>query len=334
MGKEDMQPVTVVVTTDVGRECLERIATVADGLVVYDASRLVAKEREAGHRDEMLDRLLGQAEIIYGLRLPRDVIRRAPALRWIQLMSTGVDAELTDEICGSQVIVTNASGFHESCIGEHVVMVMLMFVKQALRCVRQKEERKWEWFLVSQLRGKTVGIVGLGRVGREIARLANAFGMQVLATRRSARKQGRARNVDLVLPMSRLNELLGRSDFVVLSVPLTAETEGLIGEPELQAMKKSAYLVNVARGNIVNEDALVGALEEGTIAGAGLDVFATEPLPVDSPLWQLPNVIFSPHNAGDAEGYNDNATAQFCQNLERYLGGRELMSRVDKRKGY
>ena len=176
--------------------------------------------------------------------------------------------------------------------------------------------------------------MGLGPIGREAARLAKAFGMRVLATRRSAKRVGRARYVDIMLPASQLRQLLADSDFVVLALPLTPETNRLIGEEELQTMKPTAYLINIARGDIVDEAALVRALDEHWIAGAGLDVFATEPLPANSRLWEFPNVIFSPHIAGGMEDYDARATEVFLENLRRYLNGKQLLNVVDKRKGY
>jgi phosphoglycerate dehydrogenase-like enzyme len=179
-----------------------------------------------------------------------------------------------------------------------------------------------------------VGIVGLGHIGREVARLAKAFGMRVLATRRSARKSRRAKYVDHLFSPDKLRDLLSESDYVVLTLALTPETRGIIGEAELRSMKPTAYLINVARGGLVDEAALVRALEEQRIAGAGLDVFTTEPLPQDSPLWGFENVIISPHIAGGMEDYVARATAVFCENLRRYLGGRRLINVVDKGKGY
>jgi phosphoglycerate dehydrogenase-like enzyme len=184
------------------------------------------------------------------------------------------------------------------------------------------------------LRSKTVGIVGLGHIGREVARLAKAFGMRVVATRRSARQSQRARYVDRLFAPDQLLQLLSESDFVVLTLPLTKETHKIIGEAELRSMKPTAYLINVARGQVVDEEALARVLEEHRIAGAGLDVFTREPLPADSRLWKLPNVIISPHIAGYMENYSEQATAVFCENLRRYLGGKRLINVVGKERGY
>ena len=174
--------------------------------------------------------------------------------------------------------------------------------------------------------------MGLGSIGRAVAKLAKGFGMRVVAV--DVRQAARARYVDLMLPVKLLSRLLTESDFVVLTLPLTSETYRLIGEEELRVMRATAYLINVSRGNIVDEAALIRALNEHWIAGAGLDVFATEPLSPESKLWELPNVIFSPHVAGEMEGYNIIATELFCENLRNYLNGRKLVNVVDKKKGY
>jgi phosphoglycerate dehydrogenase-like enzyme len=199
---------------------------------------------------------------------------------------------------------------------------------------RLQEAKKWERITPSGLRGKTAGIVGLGHIGREIARLSKAFGMRVVATRRGAKHVGTMRYVDAVYPAARLPELLAESDFVVLSLPYTPETEKIIGEKELGMMKPSAFLINIARGGVVDEEALIRALEEKRIAGAGLDVFSIEPLPADSRLWGMKNVIVSPHMSGNMDDYIERATDLFVRNLGRYLEGKRMLTVVDKKKGY
>ncbi len=327
--------VDLLVTVPLDGASLERIKSAGE-VRLTDASELLRAERrgDAAARKE-LDALLAEAEVIYGFRLPEDVTRRAPKLKWVQVMSAGVDRFLKDEeFRRSRVILTNVSGIHAVPIGEFVMGLMLMFAKGAPLCFQMKQRREWRQFVPSVLRSRTVGIVGLGSIGGEVARLSKAFGMRVVAVRRSVPRSGGARYVDVLLPPERLRQLLSESDFVVLALPLTPETRGLIGEAELRSMRPTAYLINIARGEIVDEEALVRALEEGWIAGAGLDVFATEPLPPDSRLWELPNVVFSPHIAGGMEDYIQRATEVFCENLKRYLSGRRLLNVVDKRKGY
>ena len=300
-----------------------------------DVSELTRAERSGDlTRSDELDRVLHDAEVIYALKLPERLLERCPNLKWIQTISTGVERVLDDGLVRSPVVVTNMSGIHEVTIAEFVLMLMLMFVKHAPRAFYQQIEGRWKWFPVSVLGDKTVGIVGLGRIGREVARVVSFFGMRVVATRRSATSAGTADNVDLLLPAAQLHELLGQSDFVVLALPLTQESRNMIGEAELRAMKSTGCLINISRGAIVDESALTRALEEGWIAGAGLDVFAVEPLPADSPLRRMRNVIFSPHVSGDIVEYDVGAARLFAENLRRYLDGLPLLNVVDKARGY
>ena len=330
-----MEPINVLVTTPIGDELLQQITNVSPRIRLSNVSELTrAEQRGDFARKNELDALLAEAEVIYGLRLPKSVIDRAPKLKWIQVMSAGVDRFLDDEFRKSSVIITNVSGIHATPIGEIVLGLMLMFTKQAPLCFQLKQEKRWRRFMPKVLRSKTVGIVGLGNIGREVARLAKAFGMRVVATRRSVKRVARAKYVDILLPREQLLRLLSESDFVVLSLPFTSETNKLIGEKEIRTMKPTAYLINIARGSIVDEEVLIRALDEHWIAGAGLDVFATEPLHPDSRLWELPNVIFSPHIAGGMEDYNVRATELFCENLRRYLSGKNLLNVINKKTGY
>jgi len=339
MSKES---VNVLVTSSIGEECLRLITATSPKIKILDASDLVdAEQRGDLSSKEQLDAMLAEAEVIYGFgptsghhQQIRNVITRAPKLRWIHCMLSGVDHFLDAEIAQSQVIVTNALSLHGTQMSELVFELMLMLVKQAPYCFQLKQERQWKPFAPAVLRSKTLGIVGLGRIGREVARLAKAFGMQVIANRRSAKRGMRARYVDKILPADELRVLLSASDFVVIVVPLTPETNKLIGKAELQAMKSTAYLINVARGAVVDEEALVCALDENWIAGAALDVVTAEPLPADSRLWDLPNLIISPHLGGRIPDYNVVTTELFCRNIKHYLDGENLLFVVDKKKGY
>jgi phosphoglycerate dehydrogenase-like enzyme len=204
---------------------------------------------------------------------------------------------------------------------------------------------RWDLYARPELRGSTLGIVGYGSIGREVGRLGRAFGMRVLALRRSAGRTEQGYAVaqtgdpageapERFYPPDALHEMLAQCDYVVIALALTPETMHFFGEAELRAIKPTAYLVNIARGAIVDEAALVRALREGWIAGAGLDVFEQEPLPADSPLWEMDNVLISPHVAGFTPHYDERAVALFAQNLGRYLDGEPLLNLVDKARGY
>jgi phosphoglycerate dehydrogenase-like enzyme len=329
-----MDTVNLLVSSPEG-ESLDKIAAISPKVKardIWDLSR--ADYRGDSSVKEELDNVLADAEIVYGFRLPRNLIARAPKLKWVQVATAGVDRFLDDDFRRSPVILTNVSGIHATPISEFVMEQMLMFAKNAAFCFELKQKRQWQHFEPTVLRGKTVGIVGLGNIGKEVARLSKAFGMRVVATRRSTPRTTRSRNVDLMLPRQELPRLLTESDYVVITLPYTRETHNLFGETELKAMKSSAYLINIGRGGIINEYVLVRALSEKWIAGAGLDVFATEPLPPESKLWDLPNLLFSPHVSGDMENYIGQATDVFCKNLRRYLDGKRLLNVVNKQLGY
>ncbi|MBU4074278.1 MAG: D-2-hydroxyacid dehydrogenase [Proteobacteria bacterium] len=328
--------INVVLTTPIDEQNLQKIKAVSGRIHVDQVSPLVVAERKGDFSNkEKLDLLIQQAEVIYGWihHFPRNLMDRVSRLKWIQTMTAGVD-QLPEEILKSRVRITNASGIHGTSMGEVVLEMMLMFVKDAPACFQMKQNREWKRYKPKLLRGQTAGILGLGAVGREIARLCKAFDMKVIGSRRSNGPERPFPEVDRVYPRERLPELLAASDFVVLALPLTKETRGMIGEKELRSMKPGACLINVARGAIVDEGTLLRALEEKWIAGAGLDVFAKEPLPPESKFYALPNVIFSPHISGEMPDYELRATDVFCENLSRYLADEPFLHEVDKEKEY
>ncbi len=330
--------VNVVVASPVGKECLDRIADVRSNVRVHDASAMFTFSGGAPAEPQdpsvkaRLDAMLADAEIIYGFIPPAGIMVRAPKLKWINAPSAGVDRFLVPDIVASPVILTNSRGIHSVQMGEMAFGMLLMLAKKAPFFFRMKERREWHRVVPEILRGKTLAVLGLGVIGREVARLGKVFGMRVVAL--DIRETGPDEYVDAHFPPSRLKEALSQGDYVVVTLPLTPETRNLIGEPELLAMKRTAYLVNIARGGIVDEEALIRALSEDRIAGAGLDVFTKEPLPPDSRLWDLPNVIISPHVAGVRDDYVVLAVDLFCENLRRYLDGREMLNVVDKKRGY
>ena len=324
----------VAVVNSIEPEAMEIIREVSDDIILNDVAALTRAERNGdSSRTSELDGALAAADVVWALKLPARFVERATRLKWLQTISTGVDRLLTPELVRSPVIVTNMSGIHEVTIAEFVLMLMLMFVKQAPRSFHQQIEGRFKWFPMDVLTGKTVGIVGFGRIGREVARVVRFFDMKVIATRRTPVQGDVVEGVEL-LPLNRLQELLEQSDFVVLALPLTEESRGIIGKAQLRAMKPSARLINVSRGPLVDEPVLIRALDEGWIAGAGLDVFAKEPLAADSPLRRMPNVIFSPHVSGDIAEYDVGAARFFAENLRRYLSGQPLLNVVDKALGY
>jgi D-2-hydroxyacid dehydrogenase (NADP+) len=337
-----MKPFNVLITGfDIGRitqESLKKINSIDPRVRARTAEDLVFEERSGDlSGSEKLNRLLAETEVLFGSRrcIPQEIIHRAPNLKWIQLMGAGVDNLANTELWKSSVILTNAKGLSVTPLAEFVICMMLMFVTRAPLCFELKQKKQWMRFLRTDLHDKTVGIVGLGAIVREVARLSKAMGMRVLAMRRSSISGEQVPHVDVMFSGQQLKQLLAESDFVVLTLPLTPETQGLMGEEQFRAMKKTAYIINIARGKIINEEALIRALQNNSIAGAGLEAFSTEPLPPENPLWDLPNVIFNPHCGG---GYRADqqihVTDLFCKNLTRYLRGENMINVIDKAKGY
>jgi phosphoglycerate dehydrogenase-like enzyme len=281
---------------------------------------------------DKLDAQLAEAEVVFGSIVPRDIVARSPKLKWVQTMNAGVDRILDTDIIPSRVLLTRAGGIHGIPMREFVLHLMLMFAKQASLCFQLQQVKRWEPFIPEMLHSKTFGVLGLGKIGGEVARLAKTIGMKVIAL--DIRRMAKAKYVDVMLLPERLQEFLSESDFVVIALPLTPETTGFIGEVELRAMKPTAYLINIARGQIVDDEALIRALKERWIAGAGLDALSSEPLPADSQLWELPNAILTPHVAGVSPNYKVLVTDLFCKNLKRYLNGEKLFNLVNKKKGY
>ena len=282
---------------------------------------------------ESAEEYIQEADIIVAMGITdiRQLFLKAPKLKWVHALTAGVDKLIFPEMQNSNVILTNSRGIHGIPVSEHVFSLMLAFSRCLHLTLRQQLEKKWKRVLPDEIHEKTIGIVGLGSIGREIAKKAKGLGMQVLATRR---KLSHEIFVDKMYPPDKLKEMLALCDFVVVALPLTEQTKELIDMEHLSAMKRSAYLINIARGSVLRESDLVEALEKGLIRGAGLDVFEQEPLPENSPLWGMPNVIITPHVAASSPYYLDRAIKLFADNLARYANGGEMFNIIDKHKGY
>lgn len=270
-------------------------------------------------------------------RFPTELFTRARNLRWFQQWGAGADWLLKHpDVAASDLVVTSGSGIHAIPISEHILALILALGRGLHTAIRQQVQHKWQsptdWGTLFELPGKTMLLIGVGAIGERTAAIATALGMRVLGVRRDPSVG--AAGVAAMHPPQALLDLLPEADFVVLTAPLTPETRHLIGAHELRAMKPSAYLVNIGRGGTVDEPALIAALRAGRIAGAGLDVVAQEPLPPDSPLWEMPNVIITAHYAGATPHYDERAMPIFLENLRRYLAGEPLQNVVDKTLGY
>lgn len=269
--------------------------------------------------------------VAMGLTDIRPLFLRAPKLKWVHALTAGVEKLIFPEMQASNVVLTNSRGIHGIPVSEHVLALILAFNRCLNLLIRQQIDRKWKRVFPDEIHEKTIGIIGLGSIGREIAKRSKGLGMQVLATKRKASQEI---FVDKMYPPDKLLDMLSLCDFVVVSLPLTEETKELLRLEHFTAMKRSAYLINIARGNIIRQNDLIQALQEGLIRGAGLDVFEQEPLPEDSPLWDMPNVIISPHVASSSPYYLDRAIKTFADNLARYANGGEMFNIIDKVKGY
>lgn len=288
------------------------------------------------HDRKEIEKALDEIEIAVG-GFPLDLIPKARNLRWFQQWSAGADWLMRHpEVVEMNFILTNASGVHAIPISEHILAFMLTFSRRLHRAIRAQAHRRWAFpgrEEIFELAGKTMVLVGVGAIGSRTAKIASALGMRVLGVRRNP-SLGKVPGVEAIFGPGQLLDLLPEADFLVLAVPLTHETQGMIGERELRAMKPTAYLINIGRGGTVQEEVLIRALREGWIAGAGLDVFEREPLPEDSPLWTMDNVIITSHCSGRTPHYYERAMAIFLDNLQRYRAGKPLRNVVDKRLGY
>jgi phosphoglycerate dehydrogenase-like enzyme len=273
------------------------------------------------------------------------LLAHAPELRWVHSATSGVERALTPAALARDVIVTNARGVFSRPIAEHVLLMILALSRRLPQLLELQRERTWQPLEGRELRDLTIGIVGYGSLGRAVASLAGAFGSRVIAMRRRPEAPDEPApdgddafpcppKLDRVLGPNGLHELLAESDVVVLAAPLTAETDGMIDEAALAAMKPDAWLINVARGRLIDDGALFRALREGQIGGAALDAYREEPLGPTSPFWDVPNLILTPHTAWSSSRVLDRSIDLFCDNLRRFRAGEPLRNVVDPAAGY
>jgi phosphoglycerate dehydrogenase-like enzyme len=313
------RPLRIVVTGRARRTLLEEIRALAP-----EADPLLVEEAALGDHIE-------DADIVVTVRMSPEAFARARRLKWVQSWAAGPNELTYEAFRRSPVILTSCAGNGAVPLAEHAMMLMLMLARDVRRSLRSQAESRWDKFSVGELMGRTVGIIGVGNAGTDLARKAHAFHMTVLGVRR---RDLPADGFDEILPQSRLHEFLARSDFVVVTAALTEKTRSMLGEAEFRAMKPGACYVCVSRGAIADTAALLRALEENWIAGAGLDAHAVEPLPAESPFWRLPNVIITPHIGAVSTGTVERGNDIFIENLRRYRAGEPLLNVVDKDAGY
>jgi phosphoglycerate dehydrogenase-like enzyme len=339
------EPINVLITVRFDEEWLQQFREVSD--------RLEIMYHPAAEAREVPDETWAKTDVLYTLSaIPQPVL--APHLRWVQAHSAGVERLIDQPLFQTEgVMLTTASGIHAATMAEYAFMMMLAFGHRLPTMIQLQAEASWPaegrftTFMPHLLSGSTVGIVGYGSIGREIARIAHTFGMEVLAVKRDVRHPTDPDSYNLpgsgdpdgvyfhrLYPPEALISMVRECDFVVIVVPLTESTRQMFNAEVFSAMKPSATLINLSRGGVVDEAALIKALNSGQIAGAATDVFETEPLPADSPLWKLPNLILSPHIAGNSPDYNQKAAALFVENLKRYIARKDLLNLVDRTRGY
>ena len=342
------EPVEVMIATPL-EEALVREVEGTDHRIklLYEPELLPPARYPADHRgdpdfrrdaaqEERWNSMLEKAEVIFGLPGESasglaDAIRRGGQLKWVQATNAGTgeqvqQADLSPEDL-ERVAITTASGVHAGPLAEFCMFGILAFTKNLPRLLKDKEQRHWERHPARELRGRTLLVIGLGNIGVEVARLAKSFGMHTVGLKRHPDEE--IPHVDEVRSQESLEEAVPEADAVVATLPLTEETRGMISQKIIDLMKPECIFVNVGRGGVVDEAALTEALEERRIAGAALDVFQEEPLPARSPLWELPNLLVSPHTAALSEAENRRIVELFQENLSLYLNGEELMNRVD-----
>jgi phosphoglycerate dehydrogenase-like enzyme len=279
-----------------------------------------------GHHSDV-DPYIADVDILLCFSPPMadHVVRDAPKLKWIQALGTGVDNIVDLPSLGKEVLVTNVRGIHGAPVSEATIAFMLSLARDMPRSVRAQEQSKWERWPSALLAGKTVGILGVGLIAEYLAPICKTFGMTVVGISGSPRE---TRHFDRMAHRNDLTKVVGDLDFLVVLTPLSAETRNIVGEKVFAAMKPTAYLVNVARGGVVDEPALIAALEAGKIAGAGLDVFSQEPLPSDNPLWKTKNLTIFSHLGGYSQGYEDRAMTTIVGNMSKFLAG-DLKSMIN-----
>lgn len=304
-------------------EQLERLESIIGDEHTYTMS---------GSRDEIVKE--GRDTDIYFGFCSEDIFPHLPNIKWIQASSAGMDKHMYPAIRESDVVLTNAAGLYGTHVADQAFALLLGLTRGIHHFVRNQDNRKWGGSKspMIEIDGFRIGIVGLGGIGMQMVKRAKGFDMHVVGV--DAYRTEKPDSVDELLPMDKLSDVMSRVDVVMIACPLTEETRGLINAENMSVMQPTAYLINIARGPIVKEDDLIEILKAGKIAGAGLDVTETEPLPVDSPLWDMDNVIITPHAAGGSQHRMRRITEFFLDNLERYLKGEELKNVVDKQLGF
>ncbi|MFZ1807139.1 MAG: D-2-hydroxyacid dehydrogenase [Cyclobacteriaceae bacterium] len=340
---------TILIASFLEPEHVERIKLAAPQCeVIYEPDLIASPRYAADHKGEPIKRtpeqeqrwqsFLQRADILFDFDQThlKDLPELAPNVKWMQATSSGIGQALNKLKYAERMpntVFTSARGVHDQPLAEFCLMVMMAFNKKLVHTLESQKKKHWERFAGTDLRGKTIGIVGMGKVGQRVGQLCQCFGMKVLGVKRETQGVVPADvYADELYSQSELDKVLPRAEYLVLIAPHTPETENMIEEKELLMLPKGAILINIGRGALMDEPALVRALQSGHLGGAALDVFDVEPLPVTSPLWDMPNVIVSPHSGSTSDKENELITDIFCENLKNYLEGKSLINVIDIKK--
>ena len=289
--------------------------------------------------EEIIIENIENIDILLSYNIPKKIFKKnLENLKWIQLGNAGVDNCMYDEVIKSKIIITNSRGINSIPVAEYVMSAILFFSKNLNKCIDFKNNKIWSQWEIAKtnetLENKILGIIGYGSIGKEIAKRAKKFNMKIYATRRLQKNRLSNKNVDLLLPIHEIDYLLNHSDYIVIACPLTYLTRNLINKNKFNIMNSNSILINVSRGEIIDEKELINVLINKKIKGAALDVFNLEPLSKDSPLFNLNNVLLSPHIAGNFNNYQSNVIKAFEENLNRYINHKSLRNRVCKKRQY
>ncbi len=348
---ESPQPVRIVIASYLEAPHVDRIRAVDPRLeVVYEPYLLPRPRFVADHVGHAFERpeedekrwvsLLADAEVLFDFDRTHlaDLPQRAPSLRWIQATSAGIGQLVARHGYAERMpetVFTTASGVHSIPLAEYALMSILIFRRRVPKMLAAERERRWEPFASTDLRRRSITVVGMGSIGTEVARVAAEFGMRTIGVKRTvAGVEPASLHLETLYAFDELHAALRGAEHLVLAAPHTPETEGMIGSAELALLAPGAIIVNVARGALVDDSALVDALESGQVGGAALDVFREEPLSRDSPFWTMPNVLVCSHSAGTSDRENERITDIFCENLRRYLTGEPLLNVLDTARMY
>jgi phosphoglycerate dehydrogenase-like enzyme len=319
----------IYIRLDISEEYLTRFQNLCSNVIV-EPWKLGEPEPES-----VMD--LSECEILFTLGLHDDlnILKKAPNVKWVHSVSVGLDAMLNDAILASDVIITNSKGCTSIPIAEHTIALISSFARGIPAMIKNQMKKEWGSLPLTDLADSTVGIIGYGEIGYEIATRCKALGMGVIGCRKNPGKSNRENEpADSIMGMDQVDDVLSKSDFIVLALPSTKETLHFLNKERLSKMKKDSYFINIGRGNTVVEKDLIECLLSEKIAGAALDVFEVEPLPKNHPFWELENVIVSPHNAYNSARHQDRVMDLFFRNIKRYSEGKPLLNVVNKELGY